>query len=196
MSQHDTSLTLLDELCRSPDDESWERLVSLYSPLLRSWLRRYDVQDSDADDLVQDVLMVVMKELPSFRHNKQPGAFRTWLRRIVVNRLRNFWRARGREAKGSGDTQVMQRINELEDERSQMSRVWDREHDQHLTRRLLDDIEPRFAENTRRAFRLLVLDGASADNVAAELGMSLNAVFTAKSRVLRELRRLGKGLID
>ena len=196
MSEHDTSLTLLEELCGSPQQASWERMVNLYSPLLRSWIGRNEVQDSDADDLVQDVLMVVMKELPSFRHNQRPGAFRTWLRRIVVNRLRNFWRARQRQAKGSGDSGVMQWIDQLEDERSQMSRVWNREHDLHLTHKLLELIEPSFSENTRRAFRLLVLEQHSADEVAAELGMSLNAVFTAKSRVLRELRRRGRGLLE
>jgi RNA polymerase sigma-70 factor (ECF subfamily) len=57
-------------------------------------------------------------------------------------------------------------------------------------------IEPRFANSTREAFHRLVLDGADADDVAAELGLSLNAVFTAKSRVLRELRTIGRGLLD
>ena len=196
MPHHETSQTLLDELCRSPNGDSWERLVDLYTPLLCGWLSRYNVQDSDADDLIQDVLMVVMKELPSFRHNRQQGAFRAWLRRIVINRLRNFWRSRGREPRGSGDSVAIQRLDELEDERSQASQLWEREHDRHLTCRLLDMIEPRFTESTRQAFGRLVLDGAGADEVASELGMSLNAVFTAKSRVLRELRRLGRGLID
>ena len=196
MSHEETSLTFLDELCQSSDEKSWERLVQLYAPLLNRWIRRYEVQDSDADDLIQDVLVVVMRELPSFRHNRQKGAFRSWLRRIAVNRLRNAWRARGREPRGSGDSDLMRQLEELEDNRSQISRIWEQEHDRHVTQKLLEQIEPRFTENTRLAFRRLVLDGASADEVATELGMSLNAVFTAKSRVLRELRRLGRGLID
>jgi len=90
----------------------------------------------------------------------------------------------------------MGRLDELEDDRSQLSHIWQQEHDQHLTRQLLAMIEPRFTATTRQAFRRLVLDGADADEVAKELGLSLNAVFTAKSRVLRELRAIGKGLLD
>ncbi|MBW3600365.1 MAG: RNA polymerase sigma factor [Planctomycetes bacterium] len=192
--QFDTSLSLLDQLADGADGASWDRLVNLYSPLLRSWLARYDVQDADADDLTQDVLMVVMREAPGFRHNRQAGAFRTWLRRILVNRLRNFWRSRGRMI--AGNSQLARRLKEFEDPRSPLSQTWDREHNRRLTRQLLAMIEPRFSGTTQAVFRRLVLDGARADEVAAEFDLSMTAVFTAKSRVLRELRRLGKGMID
>ena len=89
-----------------------------------------------------------------------------------------------------------QRLNELEDAASQLSQVWDREHHQYVVRKLLELIEPRFEPTTNQVFRRLVLDGMDADQVAAELGMTLGAVFTAKSRVLRELRRLGRGMLD
>src|SRR4051794_34354672 len=98
MSHNETSLSLLERLqAHAPDKSDWEQLVAAYLPLLRSWMARYQVQPADAEDLAQDVLMVVLRELPSFRHNRQPGAFRTWLRRILVNRLQNFWRLRSRQ---------------------------------------------------------------------------------------------------
>ena len=190
----ETSLSLLDQLCREPDAESWDRLVAAYSPLLRNWIGRYEVQAADADDVVQDVLLVVMHELPSFRHNQQRGAFRTWLRRIVVNRLRNFWRSRGRAVESGGE--LLGRLDDLEDPSSHGSQLWDHEHDRHLAIQLLALLDARFTETTRAVFRRLVLEDEDADQVAAELGISLNAVFTAKSRVLRELRLLGRGLID
>jgi RNA polymerase sigma-70 factor (ECF subfamily) len=193
MSDANTSLTLLDQLCRNPQEATWDRLVEIYAPLLRGWLRSYDVQDSDADDLVQDVLMVVLRELPRFQHNHRQGAFRAWLRGIVVNRLRNFWRARD---KAKTNQHLWQRLEQLEDQRSGLTRQWDAEHDRYLAHRLLEQIEPRFSPTTLAAFRRLALDGADADDVALELGLTLNAVFTAKSRVLRELRRVGRGLID
>lgn len=197
MREHDsdTSQTLLEQLGEQDDDASWKQLLDLYAPLLQSWLGRYDVQASDADDLVQDVLMVVMRELPGFQHNQQTGAFRNWLRRILVNRLRNFWRKRGRADLAGGGSDLAKRLNELEDPRSQSTLAWDREHDRHLVRKLLGMIELQFTESTRKVFRRLVLDEVAPDQVAAEFDMSLNAVFTAKSRVLRELRRLGKGLV-
>jgi RNA polymerase sigma-70 factor (ECF subfamily) len=192
--RNDTSLTLLEQLNRAGDEASWDRLVDLYSPLLRSWLLRYDVQPADADDLIQDVLLTVTKELSGFAHNQQTGAFRNWLRRIVVNRLRNFWRKRGRDVVGGSD--LAHRLSELEEPQGELSQIWDREHNLHLVRQLFELIEPKFSDTTRTAFRRLTLDGATGDEVAQELGITLSAVFNAKSRVLRELRRLGKGLID
>ncbi len=191
----DTSHSLLDQLCCADDGDSWRRMHELYGPLLRGWLARYDVQDADADDLIQDVMIVVAKELPNFRHNQQIGAFRNWLRRILVNRLRNFWRGRGRDV-ASGDSEIARRLNEFEDAHSQLTQIWDQEHDQYVIRRLLELVEPRFSETVRTAFRRLALDGAKGRDVAAELNLSVSAVFDAKSRVTRELRRLGQGMID
>lgn len=192
----ETSLSLLDRLRIAPDDADWSRLVEAYSPLLRGWLLRSDVQAADADDLVQEVLLVVHRELPSFQHNQRPGAFRSWLRRIVVYRLRNFWRSRGRLISLGSDTELEERLRQLEDDSSLLSQHWDREHNLAVARKLLEMMESRFTESTRLVFRRLVLDGAEADTVAAETGLTLNAIFTAKSRVLRELRRLGAGMID
>ena len=192
----ETSLSLLDRLRQSPEDADWSRLIEAYSPLLRAWLMRAEVQAADADDLVQEVLLVVHRELPKFEHNQRRGAFRTWLRQIVVHRLRNFWRSRGRLIAAGNDSQLEEQLKQLEDDGSQLSQRWDREHNLAVARKLLELIESRFTESTRLVFRRLVVDGADADTVAAETGLSLNAIFTAKSRVLRELRRLGQGLLD
>lgn len=192
----ETSLSLLERLRNSPDDADWSRLIEAYSPLLRAWVLRSDVQAADADDLVQDVLLVVHRELPAFQHNQRTGAFRNWLRQIVAFRLRNFWRSRGRQFVAGADSRWEEQLRQLEDDGSHLSQLWDREHNLAVARKLLEMIESRFTESTRQVFCRLVLDGADADTVAAETGLSLNAIFTAKSRVLRELRRLGQGLLD
>ena len=86
-------------------------------------------------------------------------------------------------------------LRELEDEHSDLSRLWDREHDAYLTQRALQLLEPEFKPPTWRAFRRQVVDGADAEAVAAELGLSVNAVCIAKSRVLRRLREELAGLV-
>ena len=91
-----TSLTLLARLQQSDDTEAWQRLYGLYHPLILNWLKRYGVQHSDADDLSQEVLTTISKELVRFDHNGRIGAFRSWLKGILINRLRTFWRARDR----------------------------------------------------------------------------------------------------
>src|SRR5262249_46802410 len=110
----ETSFSLLDRLRHRSDGASWKRFVDLYSPLLQAWLRRQGVRAQDADDLVQEVLGVVVRELPDFRHNQRPGAFRAWLRSILSNRLRGFWRARRTQSATVGEA-PQQDLERLED---------------------------------------------------------------------------------
>jgi RNA polymerase sigma factor (sigma-70 family) len=192
----DTPISLLERLRLRPDAASWRRLVDLYTPLIRAWLRRHALQDPDADDLTQDVLGVLVRELPNFRHDLRRGAFRRWLRTVTVNRLRTFWRGRDRRPAAPGGSDFGQVLDQLEDPASGLSALWEREHDRHVLRRLLELLEPEFEPATWRAFRLLVLEGRPTAEVAAELGVSANAVRIAKSRVLSRLRRESAGLVD
>ena len=190
---HETSLSLLNRLRRSPESEGWDRLVELYAPLLRAWLGKYDVQAGDADDLMQEVLLAVSKDLGKFEHGGQPGAFRAWLKGILVNRLRNFWRARDRRRE-SGD--IDERLAKLENPTSELSQLWNEEHDQYVLRQLLELAKPQFTPNTWTAFSRVTLKGDKPRDVASDMQISLNAVVTAKYRVLSKLRQEAEGLID
>jgi RNA polymerase sigma-70 factor (ECF subfamily) len=191
----DTPISLLERLRLRPDSASWERLVALYTPLIHAWLGRYGLQASDVDDLTQEVLGTLLRELPQFRHDLRRGAFRRWLRTIAVNRLRTFWRGRDRRH-ALGQAELEAALDQLEDPDSALSRLWDEEHDRHVARRLLELIEPEFEPTTWQAFRLLVLEGQPTRDVARALGVSPNAVRIAKSRVLARFRREVEGLLD
>jgi RNA polymerase sigma-70 factor (ECF subfamily) len=192
----ETSASLLERLRREADGASWKRLVDLYTPLLRGWLRRNLVPHDDVDDLVQEVMAVLVRELPHFHYDNQRGSFRAWLRAITVNRLRMFWRSRQARPLATGDSDLARKLNELEDPHSDLSQLWNREHDRHIAHRLLELIEPEFEATTWRAFRRVALEGAKPPTVAAELGISLNAVYLAKYRVLHRLREEMHGLTD
>src|SRR6516165_4316548 len=116
-----TSVSLLERLRERPDGDAWQRLEAIYTPLLKQWLTGYGLQASDVDDLTQEVLAVLVRELPRFQHNQRTGAFRRWLRGIAVNRLRELWRNRGDAAHGGGDSDMARRIDQLEDPHSQVS---------------------------------------------------------------------------
>ena len=77
-----------------------------------------------------------------------------------------------------------------------MNRQWDEEHDRYVLNCLLDAVEEEFEPNTLKAFRRLTLEGASGAEAAEELGMSVAAVYVAKSRVLQRLRQVAEGLIN
>jgi RNA polymerase sigma-70 factor (ECF subfamily) len=190
-----TSLSLLERLQQQPDAGAWRRLVDLYQPLLHGWLRGYATLTQDADDLVQEVLAVVVKDLPKFRHAGHDGAFRGWLRGILVNRLRGFWRAgRGRPV-ATGDSNFLHLADQLADAHSDLTRRWDEQHDQMVLARLLDLMEREFEPRTMQAFRRVALEGVRPGEVALELGMSVGAVYMAKSTVLQRLRQEAQGLI-
>jgi RNA polymerase sigma-70 factor (ECF subfamily) len=193
---NETSLSLLKRLRHAPESESWNRLVDLYAPLLRAWLQKYDVQESDAEDLVHEVLLAVSNDLSKFEHAGQPGALRGWLKAIIVNRLRKFWRSRDRRPQARGDSDIDARLAQLDDPCSEMSQIWNREHDQYVLRPLLALAEPHFAKTTWTAFCRVALDGAKPDIIAQEMGISRNAVVIAKCLFLSRLRQESEGLIE
>jgi len=192
----ETSASLLDRVKQQHDSASWQCLVDLYSPLIHGWLKRQGVLEQDVNDLVQEVFVVVVRRLPEFQRGAQVGSFRCWLRTITVNCLRDFWRKKKCQPKATGDSNFLEMLHALDDPNSGLSRLWDQEHDQYVTRHLLALIRPKFEAKTWEAFERTAIQGHSADEVAADLGISVNAVFIAKSRVLSRLRQEAAGLLD
>jgi RNA polymerase sigma-70 factor (ECF subfamily) len=190
-----TSMSLLEQLRTTPDEAAWRRLDDLYRPFIRSWLSRDPSLRDEVEDLVQEVLAVVIRELPTFQRER-PGSFRHWLRTITSNRLEAFRKARHRRphalAKHFDDSILAQ----LEDANSALSRQWDQEHNDFVVGRLLKWIEPQFKPVTVQAFVRVVFHGEKPADVAKELGISVNAVRVAKSHVAQRLRQEGKDLID
>lgn len=191
-----TSPSLLERLRNRADDQAWRRLLNIYEPWLRGWLSRHDLQAADVEDALQDILATISLKLPEFIHNGQPGAFRTWLRAILVNQVRYFLRTRrNREARQALLPHTAW-LELLEDDNSAMSQQWDQEHDQQLVRRMLARIQPEFNVKTWEVFQMLVIEDHCAADVARQFGITPNSVYVAKSRVLTRLREELKGLVD
>jgi RNA polymerase sigma-70 factor (ECF subfamily) len=180
---------LLERLRRSNDPQAWDRLVELYTPLLYHWARRLGLQESDAADLVQEVFAVLVRKLPTFHYDRQQS-FRGWLRKITMNKWRDRQRraaTQPREAGGPGPEAAVP---------DSVAAVWEEEYQQHLVRRALEVMQSEFESATWKACWETVVAGRKPAEVAAELGISLAAVYAAKSRVLRRLRRELEGLLD
>jgi RNA polymerase sigma-70 factor (ECF subfamily) len=147
---------------------------------------------AEADDLAQEVLVVLIRELSSFERRRD-GSFRAWLRKITLNRIRTHQkRQRHRPVTGADDDLLAQ----LEDPASDLSQQWDRDHDKHVFRKLLALVQGDFEASTWDAFTRFALDGRPAAQVAEELGMSESAVMQAKFRVLKRLREEAGELLD
>ena len=178
------------------EENAWKDLTRLYHPLILGWLKRQGVPANDLEDLSQEVLLSVIKHLPTFQHSGHRGAFRSWLRTIVCSRTADYWRAIGAGSQASGGSGAAAALQLIEDPGSDLNRQWDEEHDRYVLDCLLDMVEEEFEPTTLQAFRRLALDGISGAEAARELGLSVAAVYAAKSRVLARVRQEAEGLID
>ena len=185
----DTSASLLERAQASGDADAWNAFVGLYTPLLQTWLAAAGLQQADRDDVSQRVLEVLVRQLPEFRHNGRTGAFRAWLRGITTNLLREFWRDRATVATDSV-------LAQLSDPGGRLSRVWDEQHDRHVYQALAATVRTEVTETTWLAFHRTAIEDRPPRQVAEELGLSVNAVLIARSRVLTRLRKLAAELLD
>jgi RNA polymerase sigma-70 factor (ECF subfamily) len=183
-----TSRNLLDRV-NAGDPAAWDRLVSLYAPLVYGWCRGWHLPEQEIADVFQDVFQAVATNVGAFRRERRDDTFRGWLRTIAHNKVHDHYRRLGREPAGAGGTDAQIRFANLaassagEDEESPGPGA-----DPRNFRELLGMIECEFEARTWRAFWMTAVEGRSSQEVASELGMSPGAVRVAKSRVLRRLR--------
>jgi RNA polymerase sigma-70 factor, ECF subfamily len=183
-----TSRTLLDRI-KGDDAAAWDRMISLYAPLVYRWCRRWDLPEQEIADVFQDVFQAVSTHIGTFRKETHTDTFRGWLRTIAHNKVRDHFRKLGREPGGAGGTDAQIRWSSLpaaqvpDDDDSSGEHAY-----RGLCRRALNLIRNEFEERTWRAFWLTAVEDRAPKEVAVELSMTSGAVRVAKSRVLRRLR--------
>jgi RNA polymerase sigma-70 factor (ECF subfamily) len=187
---HTTAPSLLGQLRHTADQKAWNRFVQLYTPLLFHWVRRLNLREQDAADLVQDVLLTLVQKLPEFKYDPHKS-FRAWLRTILMNKWRNRCAALAAARVKSGNDDLPEPA--LADN---VAELGEEEYRQQLVARALELMQAEFQPTTWKACWELVVRDRPAGEVAAELGVSTNAVYLAKSRVLARLREELEGLLD
>lgn len=183
------STTLLDQV-RARVPEAWEGMVRLYSPLIYRWCRRAGVSEADAADLLQEVFAAVVLQLPKFRRTGEADSFTAWIATITRNKVRDHYRRLNRvaEARGGTTAQMAMAAIPQDPELSAASVQPDADSAALLRQQVLQRIEAEFEQRTWQAFLKTTLEGQSPAHVAEDLGMSIPAVYMAKSRILRRLR--------
>jgi RNA polymerase sigma-70 factor (ECF subfamily) len=182
-----TRASLLVRLRDAQDETAWAEFVDLYGPLVYRYLRGQSLQDADAADLCQDVLAAVAAAVGRLEYDRQRGAFRNWLFTIVRRKL---WQWRSRQAhrpRGSGDSAV-QRLLERCSGGDEGESAWEAEWQRRVFAWACEQVRPLVSATTWQAFWRTAVDGQSGKQVAAELGLSLAAVYLARSRVFARLK--------
>jgi RNA polymerase sigma-70 factor (ECF subfamily) len=182
------------ERVKAKDEGAWERMVSLYAPLVDHWSRKAGLQEADVADVRQEVFLAVARKIQDFRRDRAGDTFRGWLRTITQHRLTDHWRQTrgGPLTGGSGPGELLRQMPAAQ-ESSEASAT---EETQILYRRALELIHRDFEERSWQAFWRVVIEGQRPGDVAADLQMTANAVYLAKGRVLARLREEFTGVIE
>ncbi|MEM9660394.1 MAG: sigma-70 family RNA polymerase sigma factor, partial [Planctomycetota bacterium] len=198
--EHERSLssTLMVRL-RQHDPDAWRRMTELFGPLAYHWCRRAGLSPADAADVVQDVFHSVAVGLPRFRRDRPGDSYRAWIATIARNRIRDHFRRIDGQPQGRGGADFQEQVLNLPDPEADDSldgASHASDESRSVLHRALQLVRAEFEDRTWRAFWRTTVEQQAPADVAADLGVSPNAVYKAKSRVLRRLRNELDGFLD
>jgi RNA polymerase sigma factor (sigma-70 family) len=183
-----TRPSLLIRIRDGNDHQAWQQFVELYSALIYGYARRRGLQDADAADLMQDVLRSVAVAASRLQYDPQKGTFRAWLATVTRNRIFNFLDGQRHRARGTGNSDMQQRLNNEPNRSPEADDQWELEWQRQLSARAMQQVEHEFQPATWKAFWMTAVEGKSAKEASDALGLSSGAIYVAKSRVLARLR--------
>jgi len=183
-----TPVSLLERVRHRDDVTAWTRFVDLYTPVIYGWARRVGLQESDACDLVQDVLAVLLQKMTDFRYDPN-RSFRAWLKTVSLNLVRERQRrAKERQLPNASEICLIDSA-ETED-------FWDAEYRCELVRRAIGLMQRDFHPTTWKVCWEVIVEDRPAAQVATQFGINVGAVYAARFRVLTRLREELAGMLD
>ncbi len=183
-----TRASLLLRLRDSQDHEAWLEFVSLYEPAVYRLLRRHGLQDADAREVMQDLLMAVSRSIDRWDPAKERGSFRGWLRRVARNLVINWLKQRQRQAIAVGGSDMQAMLDMLPDESAPETAEFDQELRRAIFQRAAEQVRAEVQPATWQAFWETGIVGTPPADAAQKLGITAGAVRVAKCRVLARLK--------
>ena len=194
MSEAITRPTLLMQIRDTEDARSWRQFVELYTPLIMRFCRWRGLGDHDAADVVQDVLASIAKAIKTFEYDPKKGTFRSWL--FTITR-RAIWRQTGKKQRQpipSGGQTVVAMLDATQE--AEEDDTWDLEYRKRLFQWAADSVRPEFQTSSWDAFWKTTVEECRGTEVADQLGLTVGAVYVAKSRVLKRIREKVASVAD
>jgi RNA polymerase sigma factor (sigma-70 family) len=186
-----THASLLIELRDPNDARAWSRFVEVYRPLVHGYCVNRGLQEADATDVTQDVMQAVVGAIGRFEYDPRKGAFRNWLLTITRSKLNAFFGHRHRREQGSGRTTVHDMLAQRPDpDDGGETRRWDEAYARRLFDWAAAEARSKVTPSTWRAFYMTAVENKPPQEVAASTGLSVGAVYIAKSRMIAKLRQL------
>jgi RNA polymerase sigma-70 factor (ECF subfamily) len=168
------------------DDAAWEEFASIYRPIIVRIALRRQLQFDDAEDLAQQVLLLVLKNISNWKTDPARARFRTWLQTVVRNAMMNALTRRPKE-QASGGTTSLQQLNQCPDKADSL--WFDLEWQRETLRWVAQQVRGEFESTTWTAFWDTAIEQLSAQEVAERTGRSVGAVYIARSRVMQRIKQ-------
>jgi RNA polymerase sigma-70 factor (ECF subfamily) len=183
-----TSTSVLEGLRDPANHEVWQKYVDRYRPIIVRFATAKGLVKEDAEDVAQETLLDFCRAYRAGRYDRDRGRLRAWLFGIAQREI-GKWRERRRGIAGSGSSDAAALIEDLATP-DVVDEVWEREWHESVLEECLRAVQEEVQPRTFEAFELFALKAWPARKVADTLGITENAVFLAKSRILRRIREL------
>jgi RNA polymerase sigma-70 factor (ECF subfamily) len=185
----ETRASLLIRVRDPRDQAAWQEFVEIYRPVILRLARRKGMQDADAEDVAQQVLMAVARATQEREHDPQRARFRTWLHRVAHNAILNAL-TRGKPDRGSGDSALLAVLNQHESHMGPDSDLLRLEHRREVFRWAARQVRREFHASTWDAFWLTAVEERTVEDAAKQLGKKPGAIYAARSRVIRRIQEV------
>ena len=181
-----THATLLARLAEGVDPNVWREFLDRYGELIRAFARRQGLQPADCDDVQQDVLVSLTRAMPGFSYDPAKGKFRSYLKTVTLHAIFK----KRLQKRGQVNLEHIEQATRAACTDDEVEEGWEAEWRQYHMRLAMRTIEAEFNAGDRQAFERYAIAGEEASAVAEELGLSVDQVYQAKSRILRRLTEL------
>ena len=191
----DTRESLLLRLRTQSCDEAWDEFSAIYRPMIFRLARRSGLQNDDAEDVTQRVMMSVMRSIGEWQKDPVLGTFRAWLTTVAKNAIRNAISRVPRD-RATGNSELRHLIENSDETDSELDQIIETEFMRSIFREAARRIREEFTDSTWNAFWLTSVDGVSIARAAGELAMSTGAIYAARSRVMNRLQQVAQKLCE
>lgn len=188
MTAPETRHSLILRLRDGRNQQAWAEFLEIYQPLILRLVRSRGLQDADAREVTQDVLLAVVAAIPNWDANPAKGSFRGWLSTITRNLVVNFLVRQSRHPRGSGDSDFARWLNEVPAADCNESKFFDLEQRRQFFQWAAIRVRGEVSESTWDAFQRTSIDRGDIAEVARDLGTTAGAIYVARSRVMKRLR--------
>ncbi|MEM1071169.1 MAG: sigma-70 family RNA polymerase sigma factor [Planctomycetota bacterium] len=183
----ETRTSLLLGLQTGDDQDAWHEFASVYSPIIYRISRKHGLQDADAHDLVQQILVSVAGAIDQYQKKDETVRFRHWLKRIARNAIYNALTRRPHD-RGVGGTSVHEALNNHVFSEERLEREIESEHQRELFLRAASIVKSQVTHNSWQIFHLTVVNGRSVQEVSRELNKSVGSIYAVRGRVMAKIR--------